>query len=203
MGATSKWLFILGFLNGSPEIPTYGTLATLTSCANLRSRWHLKKSYSPRRELSNGMSHVACTQGNRVDSWLLMVGSQIVNLTPDLSFGHNLCFKCSNEQCDPILGIYTSIAFQWYKKFLKAMGFDPCNCALKIQESFWDSNSQHRSSFGSVRIHALTLFAFPRACEVTPGSPSWPVTLQPPCFGRKPKARVVTQMVNWEIVPIN
>ncbi len=72
------------------------------------------------------------------------------------------------------------------------MGFDLCNGALKIRESFWDSNSQHRSSLGNVRVHALTLFAFPLACEVTFECPSWPASLQPPCFGRKPKARVAT-----------
>ncbi len=72
------------------------------------------------------------------------------------------------------------------------MGFNPSNCALKIRESFWDSNSQHGSSLGSVRVHALTLFALPGACEVTPGSPSWLVTLQPLCLGREPKARVAT-----------
>jgi hypothetical protein len=30
-----------------------------------------------------------------------------------------------------------------------------------------------------VRVHSLTLFALPGACEVTPESPSWPTTLQP------------------------
>ncbi len=72
------------------------------------------------------------------------------------------------------------------------MGFDPYNCALKIWESFWDSNSQHGSSLGSVRVHALTLFALLGACEVSPMSPSWPATLQPPYLGREPKARVAT-----------
>ncbi len=70
------------------------------------------------------------------------------------------------------------------------MGFDPCNRALKIWKSFWDSNSQHGSSFGSVRVHALTFFALSEACEVTPMSPSWPANLQPLCLGREPKARV-------------
>jgi hypothetical protein len=59
------------------------------------------------------------------------------------------------------------------------MSFDPYNCTLKIQESFWDSNSQHWSSLVSVRIHSLTLFAFPEACDVTFESSSWPTTLQP------------------------
>jgi hypothetical protein len=44
-----------------------------------------------------------------------------------------------------------------------------------------------------VRVHSLTLFALPGACEVTPGSPSWPATLQPPCLGSEPKARVATR----------
>ncbi len=39
------------------------------------------------------------------------------------------------------------------------MGFDPCNRALKIQESIWDSNSHNGSSLGSARVHSLTLFA--------------------------------------------
>jgi hypothetical protein len=54
------------------------------------------------------------------------------------------------------------------------MGFDPCNCALKI----WESNSHNGSSLRSVRVHSLTLFALPRACDVTPKPPSWPATLQ-------------------------
>jgi hypothetical protein len=59
------------------------------------------------------------------------------------------------------------------------MGFDPCNCTLKIRESVWDSNYEHGSSFGSVRVHSLTLFAFPGACDVTPGPLSRLTTLQP------------------------
>jgi len=82
----------------------------ITLCADLRLRWGLDQSCSPHQELSNGMSHATCTEGNRVDSWFLVVGSQIANLTPDLSFAHNLCFKCPNESCKPISYIYVSIA---------------------------------------------------------------------------------------------
>jgi len=32
--------------------------------------------------------------------------NQIAILIPDPSFGHNLCFKYSNESCEPILDIY-------------------------------------------------------------------------------------------------
>jgi hypothetical protein len=107
------------------------------------------------------MSHIVYKQGNQVDSWLLVVGSQIANLTPGLSFGHNLCSRCPNGWCKPISDIYASIVFQWYKKLFKQMDFDPCNRALKIQKSIWESNSQDGSSFGSVRVHSLTLFGTP------------------------------------------
>ncbi len=48
-----------------------------------------------------------------------------------------------------------------------------------------------------MRVHSLTLFALPGACDVTPGSTSRPATSQPPCLGRKPNARVAT--VNEDI----
>ncbi len=59
------------------------------------------------------------------DFSLLVIRSQIANLTPNPSFGHNLCFKYLNESCDPILGIY----------IFNPMSFNPHNCLLKIQES--------------------------------------------------------------------
>jgi hypothetical protein len=128
----------------------------ITSCADLRSQWSLKQSCIPRRELFNGMSHATFTQGNLVDSWLLVFGSQIANLTPRLSFGHNLCFRRPNEWCEPILDIYTSITFQWYKEHFEERSFDPWNLALKIR----DSNSQHGSSldlgvWGFIPSHSL------------------------------------------------
>jgi hypothetical protein len=162
-----------------PQLGLSRLWGRITFCADLWSRWGLKKSCSPCRELFNGMSHVPCTQGNWVNSWLLVVESQIANLTPSLSFGHNLCFRCPNGWCEPSLDFYALIYFQWYKELFKEMGFDPWNGALKIGESFWDSNSQHGSSLRSVKVHSLTLFAFMGTCEVTPGPPSWPATFQP------------------------
>jgi len=64
-----------------------------------------------------------------------MVGNQIGILTFDLSFGHNLCFKYANGLCKPILDIYVSGDFQWYKEFFNPMSFDPCNYPLKTWES--------------------------------------------------------------------
>ncbi len=58
------------------------------------------------------------------------------------------------------------------------MGFDPYNCAMKIQKSIWDSNSHNGSSLENVRVHSLTLFALLGACDVTPEPPFWAATLQ-------------------------
>jgi hypothetical protein len=178
---------------GVPKFLQMGLLQVwrhITWCVNLWLQWGLKQSYSPCQELSNRMSDVASTQGNRVESWLLVVKNQTASLTPSLSFGHNLCFKCPNGQFEPIFNIYALITFQWYKKLFNAMGFDPWNYTLKIQESIWDYNSQHGSSRGSVRVHSLTLFAFPGACDVTPGSFSWPTTLQPLASVAGPRLRL-------------
>jgi hypothetical protein len=107
------------------------------------------------------MSHVACTHRNRVDSQLLVVGSQTANLTPVHSFGHNLCYRCPNGRCKPILDIYASKAFRWYKKNIKVRSFDPCNHALKIWESFWPFGTPtpnmgvHLGVWGFMPSHSL------------------------------------------------
>ncbi len=94
------------------------------------------------------MFHSTCTRRRRVDSRLLVVGSQTANLTPNLtpdpSFCHNLCCRYPNDQCEAIFDIYTSIDFQWYKKHLNAKCFDPCNRSLKFQESQRTPKSQFR-----------------------------------------------------------
>jgi len=98
----------VGVSSGSPEIVPIGTPATLEPHnlhTNLESRCNLKQSCSFCQELSNGMSHALYSHVNRVNSRLFLVGSQTGSLTPSPSFGHNLCFKCPNEQCEPILDI--------------------------------------------------------------------------------------------------
>jgi hypothetical protein len=137
-----------------------------------------KKSCSPCRKLSNGMLHTTFTQGNRVDSQLLVIGSQIANLTPDLYFGRNLCFRCLNESCEPILNIYVSIDFQWYKETFNPIGFNPCNCPLKIQESIGTPIPKmgvRLGVWGFMPSHFFTLLG---AWDVIPRLPSWPATLQ-------------------------
>jgi hypothetical protein len=126
-----------------------------TSFVDLWLRCGLKQSCSPRRELSNDMWHVACSQVNRVDSWLLVVGSHFLSNWQFWLPAFLLPITCAADvqmACEAILDIYTSRPFQWYKKLLMAKRFDPCNRALKIRESFRDSNSQHGSSLGSVSL---------------------------------------------------
>jgi hypothetical protein len=72
-------------------------------------QWGPKQSCSFCWNLYNSMSQATCTQRSQGDSQLLMVKSQIANLTPGLSFGYNLCFRCPNGSYEPILDIYISI----------------------------------------------------------------------------------------------
>ncbi len=150
----------------------------ITLCVDLWLRWGLKQSCSPYRELSNSMSHATCTKGNWGDSWLLVVNSQIGNLIPDPSFGHNLCFKCPNGSCKPILDIYIPRDFQWYKEIFNLMGFEPCNHFLKIQESIGTPTPKmgaHLGMWGFISSHFPIL---PRAWNVTPDLHTWPAPLQ-------------------------
>jgi hypothetical protein len=131
----------------------------ITLFVNLRLRWGLKQICNPCRELFNGMWHVTCTKGNWVNSWLLVVGSQTANLTLSFSFGHNLCFKCSNESFELILDIFVSIVFRWYKELFNPMGFDFCNRYLKIRESIGTPTSKvriHLGVWGFILSHSPT-----------------------------------------------
>ncbi len=139
-------------------------------------RWGLKQSCSPHGELSNDMLHAICTHGNRVDSQLWVVGSQIVNLTPDLSFGHNLCFRCPNGRCEPILDIYVPRAFHWYTELFKPLNFDPCNHPLKIQESTGTWTPKVEFPWG-VKVHSLIPSHTLGSVLCNSWLPFWPATL--------------------------
>jgi len=132
----------------------------ITLCANLRLRWGLKQSCSSHWELFKGMWHITYTQGNQGDPWLLVVMSQIGNLTLGPSFGHNLCFNSPNGSCEPILDIYILRAFQWYKEPFNPMGFDPCNCSLKIWKFIKTPTPKvgaHLGVWGFIPSHSSTL----------------------------------------------
>ncbi len=132
---TSKWLFVPRFPRRSPETISVWILAILRGHNSLLRPpigRGLKQTFSSHWELSNSVSHLTCTHRGRVDYRLLMVESQIANLTPDHSFCYNLCYKCPNGSCKPIFDIYILIAFQWYKKHPNVRCFDPCNRTLKF-----------------------------------------------------------------------
>ncbi len=123
-----------------------------------------------------------------------MVGSQIGSLIPSPFFGHNLCFKCSNGSCEPILNIFISIAFQWYKELFNPMSFDP----LKL---FFESSGIHLDSNFKVGAHlgvcGLILSFFYTFMNMKCGF--WASllahTFTSPCFGHEPKARVMTPTI--------
>jgi hypothetical protein len=131
------------FQVGSPEIFKIGIFGTFEG-HNFLCR--------PLIELSNDMWHITYMQMFQGDSQLLVVGSQIGILTPDLFFGHKLCFKYSNGSCEAILDIYVSRTFQWFKQLFNPMSFDPWNTYLKIQYSIGIPTPK-------VRIH-LGVFEF-------------------------------------------
>jgi hypothetical protein len=97
-----------------PEIVPVGVPGlweVISSLPDLGSRRGLKQSYSPRRDLSNTMSHAQIERREEVDSRLLEVGSQTTNLTSGPSFAHNLGCRCANCQCEGIFDIYVSRPF--------------------------------------------------------------------------------------------
>jgi hypothetical protein len=84
----------------------------IASRPSLRLGRGLNQTCSPLPKLSNAASHSPSACWERVDSRLLVVGSQIANLTPSPSFAHNLGYICPNDQCEAISDIYTSRPFQ-------------------------------------------------------------------------------------------
>jgi hypothetical protein len=117
--------------------------AFITSCSDLQLGWGLMQTCSSLWELFNVVSCSTCTHRGRVDSRLLVIGSQTTNLTLGPSFDHNLCCRCPNGSCETILNIYTSRPFQWYKEHLNVRCFEPCNRAL----NFWESGRTPKSHF--------------------------------------------------------
>jgi hypothetical protein len=134
------------------RITLSGLWASITSCSDLRLGWGLKQSCSSLQELFNSMSHSSCRCWEEVDSRLLVVGSQIGSLTPDLSFAHNLGCICPNGSCEAILDIYTSRTFQWHQEH-------PMQGVLTHAIKLWVSGSRgglQLPNFGSVSF-ILTL----------------------------------------------
>jgi hypothetical protein len=171
-GPTSKWLFSRNSRVRVPKLRQLG-LSRLWSLVTFRadfgSRCNLKQSCRSCWELSNSMLHVIWRQVNRVDSRLFLVRSQIGSLTFGLSFGHNLCFRCPNEQCEPILDIYVPRAFQWYKERHKPLSFDPWIHSLKFWKSIGTPSPKVGVALGVWRFIPSHFPTLPGVCDVTPG----------------------------------
>jgi hypothetical protein len=112
----------------------------------------LNQCCSSPRELSNTMFHTVIEHREEVDSWLLVVGSQIASLTPGPSFAHNLGCRCTNGQCEASLDIYTSRPFQWHQEHPNARCFGPSTWAL----NFWESQRTPSSHFWECGLHPHT-----------------------------------------------
>jgi hypothetical protein len=113
---------------GVLKLSRFGLLrlwAFITSRPELGLGQGLNQTCSSRRQLYNAMLHSCCRRREKVDSQLLVVESQIANLTLGPSFAHNLSCICLNGSCEAILDIYTSRPFQWYKTHPNARCFDP------------------------------------------------------------------------------
>jgi hypothetical protein len=145
------------------------------------------------------MLHTTYTQGNRSNSQLSMAKSQIGNLTPDLSFGHNLCLKCLDGSREPILDIYIPRAFQWYKNssiqwvmtleiFLWRFK-SPSRLQLPKWELIWECEGSFPHTLLHSWEHEMWLLGFLLAC-----------TLTNPCLCHKPKARVTTSNMYSNLV---
>jgi hypothetical protein len=146
--APLRWAYIqMAIFPGTPKLESRncpeivpvrvpGIWELITPDCKVWSWRGLNQSCSPRRDLSNDLSHSQFGGREEVDSRRLMVGSQTVSLTPGPSFAHNLGCRCPNGQCEAIFDIYASRAFQWHQEHLNARCFGPCCRTLNIQESW-------------------------------------------------------------------
>lgn len=80
-----------------------------------QSKFLMAKLHSLHKHLQ---CHITCSyEGDLIlVSCILMVESQIINLTPNHSFLHNLSFKSPNGAWKPILYIWISKLFQGFQK---------------------------------------------------------------------------------------
>jgi hypothetical protein len=144
-----------------------GLWELITPDCTLGSRRGLNRSCSPRRDLSNGVSHSQFWLREEVDSRRLVVGSQTASLTPGPSFSHNLGDRCPNAQCEGIFDIYASKPFQWHQERPNARCFGSCCRALNIWESRRTPNPQlfqvlgFTPTLGQVRV---ATYIFPCTC---------------------------------------
>jgi hypothetical protein len=162
-GTTSEWHKFPGLPKWNPDFVPVGLpelQTAITPDCRVGSRRGLNRSYNPRRDLSNAVSHsrFRCREG--IDSRLLVVK------TPGPSFAHNLGCRCPNCQCEGILDIYVSRPFQLLQEHPNARCFAPYCRALNIRESRRTPNPQlfqvlgFTPTLGQVRVVTHTQRGF-------------------------------------------
>jgi hypothetical protein len=127
-----------------------------------------------------------------------MVKSQIDILTFDPCFDHNLCCKYSNGSCKPILDIYISRIFQWYKKKFNPMNFYPSNHSIKIWKSIGILTHKvgvHLGMCGLIPSHSFALLGMWMRLPGCTFNPH----LSMLCLDHEPKIRVMT-FLNLSII---
>jgi len=121
------------------------------------------------------MWHTTYTQGNQGDS---RAKSQIGNLTPSPSFGHNLCFKWPNDSCKPTLDIYVPRVFLIIQGIFQSNEFWPLQSPLKIRKSIETTTPKvgaHLGVWGFIPSHFPKLLG---TWNVTLGFHFWLAPLQ-------------------------
>jgi hypothetical protein len=157
----------------------------ITLRVDLQLQWGLKQSCSPCRELFNDMLYATYTRRNQGDSWLLVVGNQIVNLTSGPSFGHNLCFRCSNGSCKPILDIFV---LRFFSNDIRNASI---HWVLTPTIALWQFGSPFGTPTFNMRIHLGVWGFIPSHSFALPGA--WNVTLKlPSCLAPLQALALVT-----------
>jgi hypothetical protein len=153
-------------------------------------------SYSPWKDLSNGVLHASIGDHLIPNLKEFVIESLILNyLTFSLSFERNSCKSSLNEQCEGTLGIYTSRPFQWYYKGLIWCFFSFLNKALNIQDSHTSTTPKmgmHLRVIGLHPLHSPHL----RDCVSHPNTLFWPHGSLHSTFNCEPNVKVATLM-NW------
>ncbi len=131
-----------------------------------------------------------------------MVRSQIDNLTPDLSFGHNLCFNYPNGWYKPILDLtFQNIShdirnstIQWVLTYEIVLW--TFRSSSRVQLPKWELTSECGSSFPHTLPHSHT----PGSMKCDSQASLLARTFASPCLSREPKVRVatiVTSLLNY------
>ncbi len=123
----------------------------ITLCSKLWLKWGLKQTCNSPWELSNGVLHSTCTHQGRVNSQLLVAGSQTARLTSGLSFCHNLCCRFQMAHASP----FSTSTFRYLSNDIKNT---PMWGVVTLAIELWNfRSSKSKSPFRECECHPHTL----------------------------------------------